>query len=333
MRALVTGADDVWGQLVAEAVLAAPSLRDSCGNEQPVEALVLMVHDEPWDRDIEADPRVSVVRGDIARREDVQDAFAAGAIDSIVHFETVTRDRGAGEDDFGGMIRTNVLGSMHLLESCRAQGRAPKFVFCSSCSVFRDGLLEPVSEQTPRAPSSTYGTTKTIVELLVANYTARGFVDGRSSILPMCVSWRPDRRSGEFLHDVFDEPFSGAEIVLPIRRETRVFFNGWHTCIANLLELHDVDTGMLGDNRSVLQPGVSATVAEILDAFARAAQSRGLTLGPVVERPRPEIQRKIDAYNKFADASRARALGLSSEDLDTLVERYLDAYLKTRARS
>jgi nucleoside-diphosphate-sugar epimerase len=329
MRVLVTGADDVWGQLAAEAVLAAPSLRDPFGHEQQVDALVLMLHEEPWDRRIEADSRVRVVRGDIAHRAEVEEVFAAGLIDSVIHFETVTRDRDNGEDDFGGMVRTNMLGSLNLLECCRAQEHVAKFVFCSSCSVFKDGLLEPVSEQTPRTPSSTYGTTKAIVEMLVNNYSARGFVDGRSSILPMCVSWRPDRRSGEFLYDMFDEPFNGEEIVLPIRPDTRIFFNGWHTCIPNLVELHELDADRLGENRSVLQPGLSVTIQEMLDAFARAAESRRLTIGPVVEKLQPAIQEKVDAYNKFADTSRAAALGLSSEDLDSLVNRYLDVYLET----
>src|SRR5581483_4778441 len=129
-------------------------------------------------------------------------------------------------------------------------------------------------EQTPRTPSSTYGTTKAIVEMLVTNYSARGFVDGRSSILPMCVSWRPDRHSGQFLYDMFDEPFNGQEIAVPIRRDTRIFFNGWHTCIANLLELQDLDAAALKENRSGLQPGLSVTSDEMRHAFTRIAQRR-----------------------------------------------------------
>ncbi len=306
-------------------------LRDSSGVPRRIEAAVLLLHEEPWLREIEDEPRLTVVHGDIANRSDVERVFADGTIDSIIHFETVTRDRDNGEDDFGGMIRTNLLGSLNLLECCRTQGGTPKFIFCSSCSVFRDGLTEAVTERTPRDPSSTYGTTKACVELLVETYSARGFVDGRSSILPMCVSWRPDRRSSEFLYDVFDEPFNGEEIEVPIARDTRVFFNGWHTCIGNLLELHDIDAAILGENRSVLQPGVSVTIDEMLDAFRRAAERAGIALGRMVERIRPEIQQKIDAYNKYADTSLASELALSSEDLDSVVARYLDPYLEIRS--
>jgi nucleoside-diphosphate-sugar epimerase len=327
MRVLVTGADHVWGYLTAEAVLAAPTLTNSAGTAEPIESVVLVVHDRPWDPAIEADPRLKWVRGDIAVREQIETIIADHRIDSIMHFETVTRDYGPGEDDFGGMLRTNALGTLNILESCRALGNRPKLVFCSSSSVFEDGIGASVSEETRRLPTSTYGTTKAIVELLINNYAERGYVDGRSAILPMCVSWRPYRRNAEFLHEVLNQPLNGEELRISLRPDTQLYFNGYLTCIRNLIELHEIDGAALGRDRSMLQPGIAHTIAEMIDAFRRVAHRKKLALGPVVETFDAQKQAEFDVYNKDANTARARKFKLSTETLDAVVQRYCDDYL------
>lgn len=288
----------------------------------------MFVHEAPWDSWILGDPRVRLVRGSVASRADVQRVFDEGPIASVLNFETVTRDRGSGEDDFDGMLRVNTFGSLNLLEACRTQPQPVKFMFCSSCSVFRDHLPDPVSEATRRAPSSTYGTTKAMVELLLANYSARGFVDARASILPMCVSWRPDRRSREFLHDIIDDPYGSEPIVLGVDPDTRVFFNGWEVCIRNLLETHELPDVALGEERTLLQSGVSVTVREMLAALREAGEPHGLRLAEVQEAPDPETQAKVDAYNKYADFSLGRSLGLSQESLSQLAQGYAREYAR-----
>ena len=176
-------------------------------------------------------------------------------------------------------------------------------------------------------PSSTYGTTKTVVELLIANYTARGFVDGRNSVLPMCVSWRPTAANTDFMHDVFKAPFDGNDIEISLKPDTHLFFNGYYTDINNLIETHNIDKDALGEDRSLLQPGITVSLEEMIDAFRRIGNARGITVGNVVEKFNPEKQAEFDVYNKQADFTRALDFGLSHEDLDAIVTRYLDAYL------
>ena len=267
------------------------------------------------------------MRGDIAIREQIETIIAEHKIDSIMHFETVTRDYGPGEDDFGGMLRTNALGTLNILESCRAIGNRPKLVFCSSSSVFEDGTSTAVSEEMRRLPTSTYGTTKAIAELLINNYAERGYVDGRSAILPMCVSWRPYRRNAEFLHEVLNEPLNGREMRISLRPDTRLYFNGYVTCIRNLIELHEIDARALGRDRSMLQPGIAHTITEMIEAFRRVARGKHLTLGPVVEAFDADKQAEFDVYNKDANTARARRFKLSSEPLEAIVQRYCDDYL------
>jgi nucleoside-diphosphate-sugar epimerase len=327
MHVLVTGADHVWGYLTAEAVLATSTLKNSAGIPEKVESVVLVVHDRPWDRAIESDTRLKWVHGDIAERSQIEAIIKDNNIGSIFHFETVTRDYGPGEDDFGGMLRTNALGTLNILESCRAVGNNPKLVFCSSSSVFEDGFKGAVTEDMRRLPTSTYGTTKAICELLVNNYAVRGYVDGRSAILPMCVSWRPYRRNAEFLHEVLNEPLNGMEISISLRPDTLLYFNGYLTCIQNLIELHEIDGGLLGNDRSMLQPGIAATITEMIDAFRKVGRRKNLQIGPVVPVFSPEKQEEYDAYNKDANTARAQKFRLSSESLEAIVQRYCDDYL------
>ena len=327
MHVLVTGADDIWGYLTAERILQTPTLKNVSGVDSPVESLVLVVHDKPYEPAIEEDPRVKVVHGDIAKKDEIEKIILDNKIDSVFHFETVTRDRGDGEDDFDGMINVNIFGSMNILEALRKADNKAKIVFCSSCSVFQDNISEAVSPSTRRLPSSTYGTTKTVVELLIANYTARGFVDGRNSVLPMCVSWRPTAANTDFMHDVFKAPFDGHDIEITLKPDTRLFFNGFYSDIKNLIETHDIDSEALGEDRSLLQPGITVSVQEMIEAFQRIGSSRGISIGKVVEKLNPEKQAEFDVYNKLTNFDRALEFGLSHEDLDTIVTRYLDAYL------
>ena len=293
MNVLVTGADDIWGYLTAERILQVAALKNTAGNEKTVESVVLVVHDSPYESAISADPRVKIVNGNITDKAQIEEIIRDNNIESIFHFETVTRDRGDGEDDFDGMIRVNIFGSLNILEACRKTGRTPKLVFCSSCSVFQDGIEECVSPSTRRLPSSTYGTTKTVVELLIANYSARKFVDGRNSVLPMCVSWRPTRANTDFMHDVFKAPFDGNDIDTCLAPDTRLFFNGFHTCIDNLIETHNLNSELLGEDRSLLQPGITASLAEMVDAFQRIGADRGVSVGNIAVQPNAEKTTRV----------------------------------------
>ena len=321
---LVTGADDVWGSLTAEAVLRAGELAAPGGGSAAVGHLVLTVHDSPWSASLARDPRVTLVDGKISDEQFVEGLFASTRVDSVFHFETVTRDRGSGERDFDAMLNTNLMGSLHLLESARLHSPGARFVFCSSCSVFADNLgSQVVSDDTRRLPSATYGTTKAAVELLINDYARRGYVDGRSSILPMCVSWRPDERSVEFLHGVFECPFADREEIVGLEPEVQLWLNGYSTCIANLLELHDVDGWVLGDDRGVLQPGVKISVAEMIDTFKRVGEDEHAPVARFSFRPDANLQQEFQQYPKHVEPRRASALGLSSEDFEALVRRYL----------
>lgn len=332
MNVLVTGADDVWGYLTAEQILRRGQLRNSAGVLCPVERVILLCRRSVYLPDILQDDRVEAVFGSITDAACTDAVVAGYEIDSVFHFETLVCDRGAGESAFDEMLEVNLQGSLHLMQACRRSGRVPKMIFCASCSVFPDFCAGPVSETKRRLPSTTYGSTKACVELLLADFTRRGFLDGRSSLLPMCVSWKPTPPDMDFMNNVFCTPFDGGDVVTPLHPDTRLYFNGYYSGILNLIETHDLPSETLGGDRSLIQPGLSCTVREIYDMFVQAGAREGVPVGRLVEQWDPAAQRGLDGFCKYADFSRAASFGLTQETLEQVVTRYLHDYLALCAR-
>lgn len=333
MNVLVTGADDVWGYLTVKQILSAGTLKNSKNEIRPVEKVVLVCHQGPYLPDILEEERVKVVIGSIADASSIRPIILDNEIDSVFHFETLVSDRGEGENAFEDMLNVNLIGSLNILRACKDSGRCPKVVFCASCSVFADHLGIPAREDLRRMPASTYGSTKACVELLIANFTRRGFVDGRNSLLPMCVSWMPTPPNTDFMHQVFFSPFDGADVVTPLRADTRLWFNGYYTDILNLIETHDIPSELLGDDRSIIQPGISATVREIYEMFVKVGEEEGVKVGKLIEQFDPAVQESLDVFCKSADVSRAESFGLTNDDLETVVRRYLRDYQALEQRS
>lgn len=330
MNVLVTGADDIWGYLTAEFILQRGALKNTNNVLCPVEHVFLLCHKGPYLPDILQDSRCRVVLGSITDAAVTEAVILDNTIDSIFHFETLVSDRGDGENAFDEMLIVNLQGSLNLMNACKKSGRVPKMVFCASCSVFRDFSTEPVSEESRRFPSTTYGTTKACVEMLLSNFTRRGYLDGRNSLLPMCVSWRPTLQNTDFMNNVFQAPFDGNDVVTPLHPETRLYFNGYYSDILNLIETHDIPSAELGEERSLIQPGISCTVQEMYDMFVKVGTREGCSVGKLVEKWDAEAQAGLDGFCKYADYTRAAHFGLTQETLEQVVTRYLHDYLALR---
>lgn len=330
MNVLVTGADDIWGYLTAEFILRRGALKNTNDVRCPVERVILLCHKGPYLADLLQDTRCEVVLGSITEAADTEAVILDNMIDSVFHFETLVSDRGDGENAFDEMLKVNIQGSLNLMNACKKTGRMPKMVFCASSSVFREHSAEPVSEKSRRFPATTYGTTKACVELLLSDFTRRGYLDGRSSLLPMCVSWKPTNQNTDFMNHVFQAPFDGNDVVTPLHPETRLYFNGYYSDILNLMETHDIPSAELGEERSLIQPGISCTVQEMYDMFVKVGAREGCSVGKLVENWNADMQRELDGFCKYADYTRAVRFGLTQETLEQVVTRYLHDYLALR---
>jgi nucleoside-diphosphate-sugar epimerase len=244
-----------------------------------------------------------------------------------VIFDLAAVVSGEAELDFEKGYRVNLDGTRHLLEAVRAVGNGyrPRVIFSSSVAVFGPPFPDVIDDQQPTTPATSYGTQKAIAELLLADYSRRGFLDGIGIRLPtICVRpGAPNRAASGFFSSIIREPLNGQEAVLPVAREVRHWFASPRAAVQFLVHAATVDTAALGVHRSLTMPGVSATVADEIAALRHAAGEETVAL--IREEPDEMIARIVDSWPRAFDARRADSLGFVAEtDFDEIVRAYAE---------
>jgi nucleoside-diphosphate-sugar epimerase len=271
-----------------------------------------------------APPGPEVVLGDICDPELVA-RLVAGA-DVVFHLASVVS--AGGERDFDLALRVNLDGGRNVLEACRATGRAPKLVFASTLAAFGgSGMPETVSDATRPTPQTTYGATKAVCELLLNDYSRKGFLDGRAARLPTVIirPGAPNEAASSFASAIFREALAGRAYALPVGVETRVPVIGTRTVVDCLVRLADIPAREFGDDRVLNLPSISVTVGDMLDSLRRVAAERGIVPGAVDVVEDPAIAAIVRTWPLHARADRALALGLPQDtELDAIVGDYLD---------
>ncbi len=314
MRIVVTGGLGFIGLALARRLL----------DRGDVDRLVLF--DAPAAADPPADvtDRAGIVRGDIRDRDLVRTVLGDGGGDvDVFHLASVVSAHG--EQDFDHALAVNLDGGRNVLEACRTLGSRPKLVFASTLAAFGGSAMpETVTDTTKLTPQTTYGATKAICELLVNDYTRKGFIDGRTARLPTVII-RPgaaNAAASAFASAVFREPLAGRDFVLPVSPETRIPVIGTRTVVECLIRLHEVDGNALGDDRAVNLPSISITVGEMVESLHRVAGDRRIGASEV--RIDHEIERIVQTWPLYASADRAGALGLPRDRaLDDIVRAYV----------
>lgn len=232
------------------------------------------------------------------------------------------------ERDFDSALAVNLDGTRAVLERCRALPAPPRFVFASSVAVFgqRVDASGPAGDSTKQTPVTTYGMTKAIGELLVNEYSRRGWVDGRSARLPTVVirPGRPNAAASSFASGLFREPLAGETAVVPVVEETPVVLIGCRRAVSGLERLLlDVPASSLGADRALALPGMEVTVG----AMIAAARRHPATVGQIVVQPDAAITAVVASWPGRWDAARAEALGFTADDhLDRLIDEYLEDF-------
>jgi nucleoside-diphosphate-sugar epimerase len=259
-------------------------------------------------------------------------ALVAGRPDVIFHLAAVVS--GEAEADFDLGYRVNLDGTRALLEAIRAahaaDGYRPRLVFASSIAVFGGPLPEVTPEDFAATPQSSYGTHKAIGELLLTDYTRRGFVDGVGIRLPtICIRpGQPNRAASGFFSAILREPLAGQEAILPVPETVRHWFASPRSAVRFCLRAATIDTELIGPRRTLSMPGLSATVGEQLDALRRVGGERALRL--IRRQPDPAIMRIIETWPRALDASRAERLGFTAEtSFDEIIRVHLEDELSS----
>ncbi len=307
MTVLITGGAGFLGQRLVRRLLERGHLSDQSGNLAPVGRIVLVDRVRAADF---GDPRVDVVVGDIGAP-----GFASGIVDrstsSVFHLAAVVS--GQAEQDFDLGMRVNLDGARLVLDACRHAGTRPRVVFTSSVAVYGGDLPTLVTDATALHPRSSYGIQKAIGELLLVDYTRRGFVDGRVARLPTISvrPGRPNRAASSFASGLIREPLRGEAAVCPVGGNTRLWLLSPGRAIDCLVAVHDLARDSLGPEPIVNLPGVSVSVDEMIAAL-RIVGGDAAVARIVFERD-PVVERIVGSWPAAWDVTRAHALGLSGD--------------------
>jgi nucleoside-diphosphate-sugar epimerase len=254
------------------------------------------------------------------------DLLAEDTSTSIFHLAAVVS--GMAEADFDLGMRINVDATRLLLDACRRLSARryppPRFVFTSSIAVYGGAVPDPVPEAAAVTPRSSYGMQKAIAELLIGDYTRKGFVDGRVLRLPT-ISVRPGRpnaAASSFASSVVREPLNGEDAVCPVGPETPLWLSSPAAAIENLIAIHDVASEALGSTRTLNAPGISVTPKQVVAALARVAGAE--VAGRVRWEHDARISGIVATWPGALDTTRARALGFrGDESVDAIIRQYL----------
>ncbi len=261
------------------------------------------------------------------------DRLLAGRPDVIVHLAAIVS--GEAEQEFDKGYRINLHGTQLLLEGVRhtyaGALRQPRVVFASSIAVFGAPFPASIADEFHLTPLTSYGTQKAIGELLLADYTRKGFLDGVGIRLPtICVRpGRPNQAASGFFSNICREPLAGQDAVLPVAEDVRHTLASPRAAIGFLLRAATIAGEALGPRRSLSMPGLSVTVGEQIAALRRVGGEA------VVNRIRhvrdPFIERIVAGWPQRFDTQRATALGFAADrSFDDILQAHIDDELGGR---
>ena len=311
MQILVTGAAGFLGRRLIEALLAEPA-----GLPHISRIVAADVTRCPID-----DRRLAHRQGTIAEVDFVH-SIADPEFDVVYHLAAILSGQSEAEFDIG--MQVNVDATRTLIEACRRFSRPPRVIFASTVAVFGGGLPATVPEDAVVRPQSSYGTEKAIGELLVSEYSRRGYIDGIACRVATVAirPGKPNSALSSFVSGIVREPLAGIDTVCPVPLETRLWISSPGTVTSNLVHAARVPAAALEGRRVLNLPGLSVTAGEMLDSLERLGGREARA------RVRPEIDERVErvvcTWPGALDASRAIGLGfIADSGVDELVGQYI----------
>ncbi len=325
MKVVITGGTGFVGARLARRIVDKGTLAGPDGTQTPVDEVVLFDVMAPDPLPMQLDGQVTLVTGDISDKVTIERLIDRDDI-SVFHLASVVS--GGGEKDFDLAISVNLTGGLNIFEALRARASTPRLVFASSIAVFGgDHMPAVVGDHGKQTPQTTYGMTKACCELLINDYTRKGFLDGRSARLPTVIvrPGAPNAAASSFASGVFREPLKGQPCVLPVKPETVMPVLGYRNIVEGILALHELPSEKLGDDRAVSLPSMDVTVAEMIASLKRVAHNR--KLGEITVQPDPFIEAIVRSWPVATEDARALTLGLPKDkSLDEIVHHYIEDY-------
>jgi nucleoside-diphosphate-sugar epimerase len=326
MHVLITGAAGMVGRKLTESLVKTGEL-----GGKTITALTLV--------DVVAPEAPAGFSGKVSTRAaDISapgegDTMIAGRPDLIFHLAAIVS--GEAEADFDKGYRINLDATRQLFDAVRAanarDGYKPRLVFSSSIAVFGAPFPPKIGDEFFNTPLTSYGTQKEIGELLLADYSRKGFFDGIGIRLPtICIRpGKPNKAASGFFSNILREPLAGKEAVLPVSEDVRHWHASPRAAVGFLRRAATMDLSALGWRRSVTMPGLSATVGEQIAALTRVAGAKAAAL---IRRERdPQIEAIVAGWPRDFDAKRATDLGFRAESsFDEIIRAHVEDELGGR---
>ncbi len=315
MKVVITGGGGFLGSQLALKLIERRSLIGPSGEPEPIEAITLF--DAHFPPQIEAMGTkegaavdLTLMSGDMGDRDSV---FSAIDQDDIAVFHLASMVSGECEQRFDDAMRANLDGGRYLLEALRQRAGRPRLVFASSVAAFGGEVMpDCVSDSTKRTPQTTYGMTKVIGELMINDYSRKGFLDGRSARLPTIIirPGKPNAAASSWASGMFREPLNGETCYLPVHRDQLHPVLGYRDVIDSFIALHEADPSLIEDDRAFGLPSHRISVAEALTVMEQVAAEFGILPGLVIDEPNPVVQAIVDSWPTATDGTRAVKLGV-----------------------
>jgi len=317
MHILITGAAGMIGRKLTERLA-----RDGALNGRAIDKLTLT--------DVVAPARpafsghVDISASDIAA-SGTAEKLIAGRPDVVLHLAGVVS--GEAELDLDKGYRVNLDGTLALLEAIRktGEGYKPKIVFTSSIAVFGAPFPEAIADDFHLTPLTSYGTQKAMCELMLADYTRRGFLDGVGIRLPSIVvrPGKPNKAASGFFSGIIREPLAGEEAVLPVAETVLHWHASPRSAVGFLIHAAGLSREQLGARINLTMPGVCCTVAEQIAALRRVAGDK--VAARIRRAPDELIMRIVNGWPSRFDARRALALGFRVEaTFDDIIRAHIE---------
>ena len=329
LNIVLTGGAGFLGQKLAHELLKRGTLTGPDGKPQPIGRLTLFDTVAAAGPD---SPRVHVVTGDISDEATVS-RLIGSETHSVFHLAAIVSS--GVEADFDGGYQVNLAGTRHVLEACRAiTAHTPRMVFASSVAVYGGRLPATVTDDTPQRPTTSYGVQKLAGELLLNDYSRKGFVDGRALRLPtiMVRPGKPNKAASTWASSIIREPLSGVDAVCPVRPDSPMACLSPRRTIDAFIRAHDLPAAEFGTDRALLLTGIRVNAGEMAAAVERNKGNR--RTGTINWQPDAAIQKIVDGWPGETRSERAAALGFSHDaSIDEIVRAFIDDDLDSQIKS
>jgi nucleoside-diphosphate-sugar epimerase len=324
MHILMTGAAGMIGRKLTERLV-----KDSSLNGAPIDKLTLIDVVAPQEP-AGFSGAVALLTSDLAAPGAAAKAVAPQP-DVIFHLAGVVS--GEAETDFEKGYRVNLDGTRALLEAIRhaGDGYVPKFIFTSSIAVFGAPFPDAIPDDFHLTPLTSYGTQKAISELLLADYTRRGFLDGVGLRLPSIVvrPGKPNKAASGFFSGIIREPLAGQEAILPVPDSVLHWHASPRSAVGFLIHAAGLTRAQLGDRVNLTMPGVCCTVGEQIAALKRVAGDH--VAARIRRAPDELVARIVAGWPRRFDPKRALALGFTVEaSFDDIIRAHIEDELGGR---